>query len=77
MYCRMLQGEHSAILSTFVRLAVVIKTFVLSFLSGRFYLYIAYLKKNVVVFLITFILTSLVQFVAICNRNDASVETIT
>ena len=31
-YCRMLQGEHSAILSTFIKLAFVIKLF----LSGRF-----------------------------------------
>ena len=30
MYCRMLQGEHSAILSTFIKLPFVIKTFVLS-----------------------------------------------
>ena len=29
-YCRMLQGEHSAILSTFSKLPFVIKTFVLS-----------------------------------------------
>ena len=29
-YCRMLQGEHSAILSTFVKLPFVIKIFVLS-----------------------------------------------
>ena len=29
-YCRMLQGEHSAILSTFVKKRFVIKTFVLS-----------------------------------------------
>ena len=29
-YCRMLQGEHSAILSTFIKLLVVIKTYVLS-----------------------------------------------
>ena len=29
-YCRMLQGEHSAILSTFIKLQFVIKTFVLS-----------------------------------------------
>ena len=28
-YCRMLQREHSAILSTFIKLPVVIKTFVL------------------------------------------------
>ena len=29
-YCRMLQGEHSAILLTFIKLLFVIKTFVLS-----------------------------------------------
>ena len=29
-YCRMLQGEHSAILSTFIMLLFVIKIFVLS-----------------------------------------------
>ena len=36
-YCRMLQGlqgEHSAILLTFIKLPFVIKIFVLSFLSG-------------------------------------------
>ena len=35
-YFRMLQGEHSAILSTFIKLPFVIKIFVLSFLSGCF-----------------------------------------
>ena len=29
-YCRMLQGEHSTILSTFIKLLFVLKTFVLS-----------------------------------------------
>ena len=29
-YCRMLQGEHSAILSNFIKLPFVIKVFVLS-----------------------------------------------
>ena len=29
-YCRMLQGEHSAILSTFIKLPFIIKIFVLS-----------------------------------------------
>ena len=33
-YCRMLQGEHSAILLTFIKLPFVINIFVLSFLSG-------------------------------------------
>ena len=32
-YCRMLQGEHSAILSTFIKLPFAIKTFVLSILE--------------------------------------------
>ena len=34
MYCRILQGEHSAILLTFIKLPFVIKIFDLSFLSG-------------------------------------------
>ena len=33
-YCRMLQWEHSAILSTFFKLPFVTKIFVLSILSG-------------------------------------------
>ena len=33
-YCRMLQGEHSATLLTFIKLPFVVKIFVLSFLSG-------------------------------------------
>ena len=46
-YCRMLQGEHSAILSTFIKLPFVIKTFVLSFfLSGRFTQVLLYVKIN-------------------------------
>ena len=36
-YCRMLKREHSAILSTFIKLPVVIKTFVLSIFDGPFY----------------------------------------
>ena len=34
-YCRMLQGEHSAILLAFIKLPFVIKIFVKSILSGR------------------------------------------
>ena len=34
-YCRMLQGEHSAILLTFIKLPFAIEIFVLSILSGR------------------------------------------
>ena len=37
-YCRMLQREHSAILSTFIKLPFVIKIFILSiFVIHRFY----------------------------------------
>ena len=36
-YCRMLQGEHSAILSTFIMLPFVIKIFVLSIFEWPFY----------------------------------------
>ena len=36
-YCRMLQGEHSAILSTFIKLPFVIKIIVLSIFEWRFY----------------------------------------
>ena len=35
-YCRMLQGEHSAVLLTFIKLPFVIKIFALPILSGRF-----------------------------------------
>ena len=36
-YCRMLQGEHSAILSTFIKLPIVIKIFILSIFEWPFY----------------------------------------
>ena len=36
-YCRRLQREHSAILLTFIKLPVVIKTFVLSIFEWPFY----------------------------------------
>ena len=36
-YCRMLQGEHSAILLTFIKLPFVIKIFVLSNFEWPFY----------------------------------------
>ena len=36
-YCRMLQGEHSAILSTFIKLPLVIQSFVLSNFKWPFY----------------------------------------
>ena len=36
-YCKMLQGEHSAILLTFIKLPFVIKIFVLSIFERPFY----------------------------------------
>ena len=36
-YCRMLQGEHSALLSTFIKLPFVTKIFVLSIFEQPFY----------------------------------------
>ena len=36
-YCRMLQGEHSATLLTFIKLPFVIKIFVLSIFEWPFY----------------------------------------
>ena len=36
-YCRMLQGEHSVILLTFIKLPFVIKIFVLSIFELPFY----------------------------------------
>ena len=36
-YCRMLQGEHSEILSTFIKLPFVIKIFILSIFEWPFY----------------------------------------
>ena len=35
--CSMLQGEHSAILLTFIKLSIVIKIFVLSIFEWQFY----------------------------------------
>ena len=37
MYCRMLQGEHSAILWTFIKLSFVIKIFILPIFYWLFY----------------------------------------
>ena len=41
-YCRMLQGEHSAILSTFIKLPIVIKIFVLSIFEVLLYFKVIY-----------------------------------
>ena len=43
----MLQGEHSAILSTFIKLPVVIKTMFCLFLSGRFTQLLMYFENSV------------------------------
>ena len=44
-YCRVLQGEHSAILLTFIKLPFVIKVFVLSILSGCFTQVLLYYER--------------------------------
>ena len=36
-HCRMLQGEHSAILSTFIKLPFIVNTFVLTIFEWPFY----------------------------------------
>ena len=43
-YCRMLQGEHSAIHSTFIKLLFVIKVFVLLIFSGCFTQVLLYIQ---------------------------------
>ena len=54
-YCRMLQGEHSAILLTFIKLPFVIKILFCLFLSGRFTQVLLYLN-----FFITFTSSSFI-----------------
>ena len=46
-YCRMLPLEHSAILSTFIKLPLVIKIFVLSILRGPFRQVLLYVTTEV------------------------------
>ena len=45
-YCRMLKGEHSAILPTFIKLPFVIKIYFCLFLSGRFTQVQSYINKE-------------------------------
>ena len=45
-YCRMLQGKHSAILSTFIKLPFVIKIFVFSIFEGRIYTGLLYMNPK-------------------------------
>ena len=53
-YCRMLQGEHSAILSAFIKLPIVIKFFVLSAYEWQFYtgftVLVVFVKKQVEIY---------------------------
>ena len=46
MYCRMLQGEHSAILSTSIKLPFVIEIFVLSIFEWPFYIGLTVLSAH-------------------------------
>ena len=45
-YCRMLQGEHSAILLTFIKLALSFRSLFCLFLSGKFIQVLLYLPVN-------------------------------
>ena len=53
-YCRMLQGEHSAILLTFIKLPFVIKSFVLSIFEWPFYTDFTVLVNKLTVLQCTF-----------------------
>ena len=53
-YCWMLQGEHSAILSIFIKLPFVIKIFVLSIFEWLFYTGLTVLYFNIKTFLSTY-----------------------
>ena len=46
-YCRMLQREHSAILSTFIKLPSAVKNSFCLFLRGRFRQVLLYFKNSV------------------------------
>ena len=52
-YCRMLQGEHSAILLAYIKLPIVIKIFVLSVFEWPFYtgFTVYFVLKSVLTFL--------------------------
>ena len=61
----MLQGERSAILSTFIKLPFSIKTFVLSFLSGHLRQVSLYLRFNFFhILLIMLLFIFFIHFVA-------------
>ena len=48
MNCRMLQGEHSTILMTYIKLPFVMKIFVLSIFESPFYTGFPIYKRNIV-----------------------------
>ena len=63
-YCRMLQGEHSAILLTFIKLPIVIKIFVFVYFEWPFYtgstvmlLYLSVYEYVLLIFLMLWALT--------------------
>ena len=51
-YCRMLQGEHSAILMTFIRLPFVIKIFISSIFEWPFYT--GFISYHIIIYCILF-----------------------
>ena len=58
-YCRMLQGEHSAILLTFIKLSFVIKIFILLILSGHFTQVLLYRGSNLSAYVLLNLLNEL------------------
>ena len=72
--CWMLQGEHSAILSTFIKLPVVIKIFILSIFEWRFYtgftvtLCIKMDKTLVFYILYHYVMTSIIMSYTLCQN---------
>ena len=77
-YCRMLQGEHSAILLTFIKLSFVIKIFVLSIIEWQFYtgftVYYNYLISGF--FWVSRVLTSAIPRKGLRRFHQTTVNTV-
>ena len=67
-YCRMLQGEHSAILLTFIKLPFVIKIFALSIFKWLFYTGFTVCSKDSGLFCLFFITSPMVTLM-LCSRS--------
>ena len=71
-YCRMLQGEHSAILSTFIKLPIVIKIFVLSIFEWPFWRFTQVILYSWYVTLISSIIPGVKSFSLIILARRSS-----